>query len=446
MKEKNEENNNNINEETKFLKNKPSSDELNEIDKKNELCANLLNFSDGLSSFSNLAITFYFKENLKLSPSQSALFQSILSFPFILKPLFGLISDIYPFFGYKRKTYLILNGFIIFICWLFLSLFNHTVISTLTILFIKSMSKSFLTACASAVLVEISKKRSENKKKLENFNTSIIYINLGTILSSVTRGIALEYFPTKLMFFISAILSCLDIIAGITYYEIKNNKSNNIYEKDNKINQIKQFGELVRQRKIFLLLIYMLIVTIVPSYYESSFYYLSDVKGFTKRNFGHLTILLMVLFLVNSVLNKKYLNSFQPKKVIIFTTIIAYLFSSVYNLYIYFDLKPKIIVFIGVSLYIQFKSLSAKPIFNLAFLVCPKGYEGSIMGLFYSARDFGDTLASLFGSYLAYFFDIQNKKYTTYSQMIFIINLISLFPILFINIINDKSISLIQEN
>ena len=429
-----------INEEAKLLKNKIPS-QPNRIDNINELSGKLLNFSDGLSTFSNLAITYYFKDNLQLSPSQSALFQSILSFPFILKPLFGLISDVYPLFGYKRKIYIIANGIIIFLSWLILSLFNTSVKLSIFILLIKSFSKTFLNACTSAVLVEISKKRKEDDKKLENFNTSIIFINFGNILSSVTRGIALEYLPTKVMFFISGIISCLDIIAGIMYHEIKINHNIN----DNKLNKIKQFKEIVKQKKVVLLLIYMLIMTIVPSYYESSFYYLTDIKGFTKRDFGQLTILIMVLFLCNSVINKKYLNLFKPKTVIIVTTIIAFLFSSIYNLYIYFDLNYKIIAFIGVSLYISFKALSVKPIFNLAFLVCPKEYEGSIMGLFYSTRDFGDTVASLLGSYLAFFYDIQNTKYTTYSKMILTINLISLLPIFFVNIINNIIISSNKE-
>ena len=127
-------------------------------------------------------------------------------------------------------------------------------------------------------------------------------------------------------------------------------------------------------------------------------------------------------------------------------TILSFLFSSLYWAYIFYDLNSKLIVFIGVSLYISFKSLSVKPLFNLAFLVCPKGYEGSIMGLFYSLRDFGDTCASLMGSWLAYFLDIQKNEYQNYHLMIFIINIISLLPLGFIWIINDKSIEAIQNN
>lgn len=426
----------------------------------NEFCGKLINFSDGLSSFSNLAITFYFKDNLHLSPSYSALIQSILSFPRIIKPFFGFISDVIPFFGYKRKSYLILNSIIIFICWISLFLLDASLYLTIFILFIKSLSKTFLNACSSAVLVEISKnkKHEKDEKKLEKFNTSIIYINLGTILSSTTRGIALEYFSNKVMFLISGILSCLDIIAGVLYHEEKinlkikgnddinnNNGKNNllIYSKKEECNELLK---ILKKREIILISIYMLIITLVPSYYESSFYYLSDMKEFSKRNFGHLTIILMFLFLFNSVLNKNYLNKYSKKKVIIYMTILSFLFSSLYWAYIFYDLNSKLIVFIGVSLYISFKSLSVKPLFNLAFLVCPKGYEGSIMGLFYSLRDFGDTCASLMGSWLAYFLDIQKNGYQNYHLMIFIINIISLLPLGFIWIINDKSIEAIQNN
>ena len=426
----------------------------------NEYCGKIINFSDGLSSFSNLAITFYFKDELHLTPSQSAFIQSILSFPYILKPFFGFISDVFPFFGYKRKSYLILNSIIIFFAWMAMACLNLSLYSTISILLIKAICKTFLNACSSAVLVEISKniKHEKEEKKLETFNTSIIYINLGTILSSTTRGIALEYLPNHVIFFISGVLSCLDIAAGIMYQE------NKIKYKESSDKNIPKFGtinedftyntkgscrkliEVLKSREIVLLSIYMLVMTLVPSYYESSFYYLTDKKNFTRRDFGYLTIILMVLFLTNSVINKNYLNKYSKKKVIIYMTLLSFSFSSLYYLYITLDLKPKLIVFVGVSLYISFKSLGVKPLFNLAFLACPKRYEGTIMGLFYSLRDFGDTCASLMGSWMAYYLDIQKDGYKNFGKMVFIINLISLLPIAFIGIINDNSIIAIQEN
>ena len=185
-------------------------------------------------------------------------------------------------------------------------------------------------------------------------------------------------------------------------------------------------------------MIYILIITCNPSYYESSFYYLTDIKKFSKQNFGYLTIILMFSYLISSIINKKYLKTKNPKTVIFSITILSFLLGFTYNIWIFFILKSKIIIFISIPFYLATKTLSVKVIINLAFLEIPKGYEGSIMGLLSSTRDFGDTLSCLFGSCFTYLFDIENSKYKNFNNMVFIINLLSLLPILFIKyLIND---------
>ena len=243
----------NANEETKFLKKDipQSSTKEKSHEDINVICAKMLNFSDGLSTFSNLAITYYFKDTLKLSPSQSALIQSILAFPSILKPIFGFMSDVYPFFGYKRKSYIIFNSILILLSWAILSFFNPSVELTILILLMKSISKTFLNVCSSAVLVEISKRGTKNDKQLEQFNSAIIYINIGTILSSTTRGIALEYFSSKTMFFISGLLSLLNLFSGILYQEVKINNGINRELHDNKVNPFKQYYELNKDKLFY---------------------------------------------------------------------------------------------------------------------------------------------------------------------------------------------------
>lgn len=434
-----------INENTNLIKDKKIIDvylkidesqksEINKI-KKNIYSSRILSLSEGLSTFSDLALSYYFKDNLKLNPSKSNLFQSILNLPYVFQPLFGLISDFYTFLGYKRKSHIILNGFIIFICWLILIFFNPSINLTIIILLIKNISLTFLYGCTNAVLIEISKNRTDNDKKLDRFNESYIYINLGTIISSIIRGYILEYYHVKISFLISSILSCLNIVGGILYYEVK---ITNQYLDENKNINIHKFFNIITQKKIFFLLIYVLIITCIPSYYESSFYYLTDIKDFSKKNFGYLTFISMISYLISSIINQKYLKAKNPKKVIISITILSFLLGLSYNIWIFFNIKSKLLIFISLPLYQASKSLSVKVIINLGFLEIPKGYEGSIMGLFSSTRDFGDTLSYLFGAFFTFLFDIEKTKYKNFNIMIFIINLLSLSPILFTKYLNNE--------
>ena len=53
-----------------------------------------------------------FKDDFGMSPAAMSMAASITSVPWIVKPIWGFISDTYPIFGYKRKVYLGLFGLV----------------------------------------------------------------------------------------------------------------------------------------------------------------------------------------------------------------------------------------------------------------------------------------------------------------------------------------------
>jgi MFS family permease len=53
-------------------------------------------------------LNYYLKEAQGWSPVQITAFVSVFNLPWIIKPIYGLISDFLPLFGYRRKSYLLL--------------------------------------------------------------------------------------------------------------------------------------------------------------------------------------------------------------------------------------------------------------------------------------------------------------------------------------------------
>ena len=51
-------------------------------------------------------LSYYLKTSKGWTPTQIAAFTSLLYVAWIIKPLYGLISDFVPLFGYRRKSYL----------------------------------------------------------------------------------------------------------------------------------------------------------------------------------------------------------------------------------------------------------------------------------------------------------------------------------------------------
>lgn len=68
-------------------------------------------FAQGMAQASGLIsqpLSFYFKEVMHFDEAQSTAYLAILTVPWLIKPLYGLISDFIPLLGYRRKTWLLL--------------------------------------------------------------------------------------------------------------------------------------------------------------------------------------------------------------------------------------------------------------------------------------------------------------------------------------------------
>lgn len=53
---------------------------------------------------------YYMKDVQKVQPSEAQVYAGITSIPWIVKPLWGLLTDVVPILGYRRRPYFIFAG------------------------------------------------------------------------------------------------------------------------------------------------------------------------------------------------------------------------------------------------------------------------------------------------------------------------------------------------
>lgn len=76
-----------------------------------ELCAiATVYFVQGTLGLSRLALSFYLKDDLQIGPAEVAVLTGVAGLPWVVKPLYGFISDSVPLFGYRRRSYLAVCG------------------------------------------------------------------------------------------------------------------------------------------------------------------------------------------------------------------------------------------------------------------------------------------------------------------------------------------------
>jgi hypothetical protein len=67
--------------------------------------------SQGLGGgINHVASDYYWKDVQQVQPSVAQVYQGITSIPWMIKPLWGLLTDVLPVAGYRRRPYFILAG------------------------------------------------------------------------------------------------------------------------------------------------------------------------------------------------------------------------------------------------------------------------------------------------------------------------------------------------
>lgn len=67
--------------------------------------------SQGLGGALNRVGTeYYMKDVHKVQPSEAQVYGGITSIPWLVKPIWGLLTDVLPIFGYRRRPYFIFAG------------------------------------------------------------------------------------------------------------------------------------------------------------------------------------------------------------------------------------------------------------------------------------------------------------------------------------------------
>lgn len=61
-------------------------------------------------ALSRVVVDYYWKDVQGKEPATAQFYRGITWFPWDVKPLYGLLTDLLPFFGYHRRPYFVFAG------------------------------------------------------------------------------------------------------------------------------------------------------------------------------------------------------------------------------------------------------------------------------------------------------------------------------------------------
>ena len=209
----------------------------------------IIALSLGFSSFPTLSINYFFKDVLKLDPTELSLFNSVINFVWILKPIFGFICDSYPLFGSRRRSYLILFSLVGALAWILLGTWVSNLWQAILVKTLINISINFCNVIGEAIMVENSQiastpkkdqssdssdevksdsQRSSSESSLANYDNKSTATNvslylsltaLSSLVSSYFGGTLLDYLSVQQMFCLTSVFSLMTFASGIIVTE-----------------------------------------------------------------------------------------------------------------------------------------------------------------------------------------------------------------------------------
>jgi folate/biopterin transporter len=399
-----------------------------------ELAAILLvYFVQGILGLARLAVSFFLKDDLGLTPAQVSVMMGIVMVPWMVKPLFGFLSDGLPILGYRRRPYLVISGLLGALSWLLLATVVHSAIGATAAIALSSLAVAVSDVIVDSLVVERVRNESlGNAGSLQSlcWGTSA----LGGLMTAYFSGFLLEEFSSRTVFLITATFPLIvSLVAGlISESKVETPSTWSIVSE-----QVRQLRVAVTQRAIWLPAAFIFIWQATPTADSAFFFFTTNELGFEPEFLGRVRLVTSVAALVGIWLFQRFFKTVPFRTIFGWTTVIsaglgmtALLLVTHINRTIgiddyWFSLGDSLVLTV-------MGEIAYMPVLVLAARLCPPGIEATLFALMMSVLNLAGLISHELGAGLTYVLGVTETNFDHLWILVTITNLTTLLPLPFL--------------
>jgi MFS family permease len=135
-------------------------------------------------------ITYFLKTAMHWDPLKISVSLSALDVPWVIKPLWGAISDFVPLFGYRRRPYLVLANVAAVLAFVGVALTTSTA-TLIPVLVVTAVAMAVSSTLCGALLVETGQRHDASARFV---NQQWLWFNIAQALAVLLAGYLIEVF------------------------------------------------------------------------------------------------------------------------------------------------------------------------------------------------------------------------------------------------------------
>jgi MFS family permease len=169
----------------------------------------------GVSGLFSLPVSLMLKNRMHFDQAQLAYFTGLVMIPWAIKPLYGLLSDFVPIFGWRRRSWFVIAAGLVMSSALYLANFcNFAYGQLLFFLTATALGIAFCDVLCDAVMVE-NGKRFDLVHKFQGIQWKALYV--ASIFSGIGGGLIAKYFNYSQTFWLMAFLPLIIFLAAVFF-------------------------------------------------------------------------------------------------------------------------------------------------------------------------------------------------------------------------------------
>jgi MFS family permease len=336
-------------------------------------------------------LNYYLKQTFGWTPVQVSAYLTILNLPWIIKPIYGIVSDFLPLFGYRRKAYLVIANAAAAVAYGWVPQITQPS-ELIFVLLLTAYAMAISSTLCGAILVENGQRLGASDAFV---NQQWLWFNIAALASGFIGGQLVERLsPAAALHAAAAIIAFAPLAVVFTAWFLISEPKNRINLPEMK----KTFSSLLAAfglRELWFVGVFLFLYYLSPGLGTPLYYHMTDELKFSQEYIGILGSISSAGWIAGALLYRRFLKGVTAKTLlnlsILFGTLTTAAFLLLWN-----ELTAAVINFFsGFAGMIAFVAT-----LTLAADYCPQRAEGFAFAALMSVANFSGALSDNIGSFL----------------------------------------------
>jgi MFS family permease len=336
-------------------------------------------------------LNYFLKQVYGWTPVQVTASLTVLNLPWIVKPVYGIVSDFVPLFGYRRKAYLILANAVAVAAF-----FGATRLTApgplLLMLLFAAYAMAISSTLCGAVLVE----NGQRLRSSDAFvNQQWLWFNVAAVVSAFLGGeLVARLSPGGALHGAAAVIGFAPFAAIFGALFLIDETPSRLDLAELK-NTFRGLLAAFAQRELWLIGLFLFLYYLNPGFGLPLYYYMTDTLKFSQAYIGILGAINSIGWIVGALLYRKFFDGMTSRRLLNISILIGTVTTAAFLFLSHKSTATIINFFSGMAGMVAFVAT-----LTLAADFCPKRAEGFAFAALMSLLNLSSAVSNNLGSFL----------------------------------------------